>query len=639
MRLFVLSALLLLALVSAQPVIKTTAGGEEIVAQVAFPECQVAAASGPYAKVSVKDLPLLQSPGKPALPFYPLRILLPPNREVKEIVVSGTSEEIPGEWRVRPAAVAIPWFVKDAQRPLAVEDAVYRKSDVFPGKLYAPWQMTPLAGYQVVSINLYPCQYRPTSGRLEFYPKLTVNVTLNPVRSAITVQSDYAARVAALVSNPQTLTPYNDRAYLSVAREDFPYVIITAQSLTNLDVEHSFEYFVNFLKTQNMPAKIVTVAEIYQNYTGKDKADQVRNFIKYAFANWRTRYVLLAGDGDKGSELVPVRRFKTDLYYVYMDNSSLTVHEMMAADYYYCALDGDFDGNKNGVYGEPADNIDLEPEVAVGRAPVDNKTQVNNFVKKTVQAYQHAAEVTTPKVLLLGEHLFSPGQCGVNHNIYGDSFMEELRLGANTHGFYTYGFTSKWTAGKLYDKVQSWGSTDVKRELNTFGACWINHIGHSSPGYNMRLYSSSISTLTNTVPFIYYSQGCNAARFTNEATAPIENSGGREEKGSDCIAEYLVYSERGAFAVIANWSYGLSPEDPQTSDGDTPGASQYFHRYFVDAFFNPAVNMHRIGDMMNYSRVKMNSWLLDPEMQTQPVRWVYYEAHLLGDPYAPLPKR
>ena len=90
-----------------------------------------------------------------------------------------------------------------------------------------------------------------------------------------------------------------------------------------------------------------------------------------------------------------------------------------------------------------------------------------------------------------------------------------------------------------------------------------------------------------------------------------------KDKGSDCFSEYLVIKEHGAFAVISNWSYGLSPEDPETSQGNTPGASQYFHRWLVDAYFNPSVNLNRIGDMLAYSRLQMNAWLLDPDMQTQ----------------------
>ena len=271
---------------------------------------------------------------------------------------------------------------------------------------------------------------------------------------------------------------------------------------------------------------------------------------------------------------------------------------------------------------------------------MDDKQQLSNFVRKTILAYRHADEVSKPVVLMLGEHLFSPGQCGVNHNIYGTSFMNELLQGADTHGFHTCGFSDKWTIEKLYEKEQYWGSSQIIAKLSNSGACWVNHIGHSSPGYNMHLYRSSIASLSNSVPFFYYSQGCNAGRFTNENTAPM----GRQRKtagvrGYDCFSEYLVFSDHGAFAVISNWSYGLSPEDPETSSGDTPGASQYFHRYLVDAFFNPAVKVVRLGDMLSYSREQMNPWLLDPAMQTQTVRWVYYQINLLGDPHAPLPAR
>ena len=210
-----------------------------------------------------------------------------------------------------------------------------------------------------------------------------------------------------------------------------------------------------------------------------------------------------------------------------MDGSSINVNENMPSDIYFAHLDGNFDGNNNGIYGEIADNIDLEPEVAVGRAPVENAEQVNNFIRKTILAYQHAQNVNDPKVLMIGEHLFSPGQNGINHHIYGKYFMDELYLGANTHGFPTYGFNNKWLLDTLYAKDGYWGSSDVKNKLNNSGACWVNHIGHSSPSYNMKLYKTYISSLNNEIPFFYYTQGCNAGRFTNESTAPL----GKKLKG------------------------------------------------------------------------------------------------------------
>lgn len=636
-KLFLVMFLLMAFYVDAAPVMKISGDAGKIQAEITFGAYQLGAFNEKYTNIHIPGLLNLQSPGKPAIPFYPVRILLPPAREVKDVIVTGVKDVVAGNFRVRPASVPIPWFLQEDRGKLAVEDGVYGQRGFFPGNLYSPWIITSLAGYQIVSFNVYPVQYDPASGQVQYYSKLDITINLNSVRTEVKVHTDYESRIRSLVGNPDVARAYNTREYTALAEQEVPYVIVTSQALLNTGVTYSFEYFVDFLKSKGVNAQIATVEDIYAKYPGKDNPERVRNFIKYAFDNWHTRYVLLGGDADKGSEVVPVRRFKTDIHYVYMDGTSLTIHELMAADYYYSALDGDFDANLNGYYGEPEDNIDLEPEVAVGRAAVDNKTQLNNFIRKTIQAYNQAEQAAAPCVLMLGEHLFSPGQCGVNRDVYGDSFMNELLLGANTHGFHTNGFNDQWSVKKLYDKEQSWGSTEIKQALNTFGACWINHIGHSSPGYNMRLYRSSIASLTNDVPFLYYSQGCNAARFTNESVAPTSRETG--ERLDDCFAEYLTYSEHGAFAVIANWSYGLSPEDPETSDGDTPGASQYFHRWFVDAFFNPSVNLFRIGDMLSYSKAKMNSWLLDPNMQPQPVRWVYYELNLLGDPHAPLPKR
>ena len=635
-----LCALLLATLCYAQPLLKVTADGERIDAEIQFAECQITPFNKAYQQITIAGLPTGASPGKPALPFYHFRALLPPGRNVKEIVVRGQHQVLKGHYRLRPAAVSIPWFVEQKSGKLAKEAPVYRQSEFFPGNLHSPQRLSILAGYRLVEFNIYPVQYQPLAGKIHYYPQLAVSIHLGVERTTGKVRQDYAKKIQAQVVNPQVASQYNSRDYLSVASRDIPYLIITTKTLLASDGEYNFATLIAFLQERGVATEIATVEDIYLNYPGRDKPEQIRNFIKFAFENWNTRYVLLGGDADKGNELVPVRRFKINLHYVYMDGSSLTVNEMMASDYYYSALDGDFDGNSNGYYGEPEDNIDLAAEVAVGRAPIDDKQQLNNFVRKTILAYRHADEVTKPTVLMLGEHLFSPGQCGVNHHVYGAAFMNELLEGADTHGFHTCGFSEKWAVEKLYEKEQSWGSSQVIAKLSSSGACWVNHIGHSSPSYNMHLYRSSIDSLTNTVPFFYYTQGCNAGRFTNENTAPIGRQADKSgERGYDCYSEYLVFSDHGAFAVISNWSYGLSPEDPETSSGDAPGASQYFHRYLVDAFFNSSVKLVRIGDMLAYSREQMNPWLLDPMMQTQTVRWVYYQANLLGDPHAPLPVR
>ena len=244
------------------------------------------------------------------------------------------------------------------------EAAVYHSSDFFPGKLHSRQKLSTLAGYRLVEFNIYPVQYQPLEGIVNYYSQLKITLHLGASRATTNVRQDYAKKVQARVINPQAVSQYHSRDYLAVASRNVPYLIITTKALQASDGEFNFGTLVAFLQERGITAEIATVEDIYQNYSGRDQAEQIRNFIKFAFSNWNTRYVLLGGDADKGNELVPVRRFKIDLNYVYMDGSSLTVHEMMASDYYYSALDGDFDGNGNGYYGEPEDNIDLAAEVS-----------------------------------------------------------------------------------------------------------------------------------------------------------------------------------------------------------------------------------------------------------------------------------
>ena len=59
----------------------------------------------------------------------------------------------------------------------------------------------------------------------------------------------------------------------------------------------------------------------------------------------------------------------------------------IASDLYFGCLDGDFDANRNSIFGEMADSVDFTYDVLVGRAPVDDLTEATNFVTKTI-AYE-----------------------------------------------------------------------------------------------------------------------------------------------------------------------------------------------------------------------------------------------------------
>ncbi len=138
---------------------------------------------------------------------------------------------------------------------------------------------------------------------------------------------------------------------------------------------------------KGIPAEIYTVDWIYQHYEGVDNASKIRNFLKDLYTSTGIQWVLLLGDVDR----IPIRYFTV--------GSSL-----IPSDYYYAALDGSFDNDNDGNYGEPGE-IDWHPELYVGRVPVSSEGELNVFINKTLTYEQYLslhADGWISNILLVG---------------------------------------------------------------------------------------------------------------------------------------------------------------------------------------------------------------------------------------------
>src|SRR5262247_1712818 len=82
-------------------------------------------------------------------------------------------------------------------------------------------------------------------------------------------------------------------------------------------------------------------------------------------------------------------------------------------DLYFSCLDGSWNADGDALWGEgyvsasdPGDNVDLQPEVWVGRAPVTNAAEAHAFVVRSMQAAVEPAQPRPPRALLAAEVLF-----------------------------------------------------------------------------------------------------------------------------------------------------------------------------------------------------------------------------------------
>lgn len=127
----------------------------------------------------------------------------------------------------------------------------------------------------------------------------------------------------------------------------------------------------------------------FSQYAGSDKAEQIRNMIKDYYEKEKIEWVLLAGDAEES--LIPIRKvYNPDVVKVDGASEAVGSSTYKPTDFYYADLNGTWDDNENGRYGESSayageDEIEWIPEVYVGRFPASNAAELEIMVNKTLE--------------------------------------------------------------------------------------------------------------------------------------------------------------------------------------------------------------------------------------------------------------
>jgi len=145
---------------------------------------------------------------------------------------------------------------------------------------------------------------------------------------------------------------------------------------------------------------LVTTEDIYEEQIGRDKAEKIKYFIKESYDRYNISYVFLIGTID----LVPMRISEVKWYGP--NNESLIVSDIITDLYYADIYDEQknfcsWDTNENNEFGEAMfytvdegdagftiDDVDLYPDVGVGRVLCANIRQVENIVEKIISYEQ-----------------------------------------------------------------------------------------------------------------------------------------------------------------------------------------------------------------------------------------------------------
>ena len=569
---------------------------------------------GEYFTVRMEGLSNFGNPGKPLLPLKTVKILIPNYEKIERVDVFPSEKTLlKGQYVIIPAQSPVP-LSKPRWVPLSPDSQVYHSSFPFPREVHRSLKIQEFRGHSILPVSLYPVRFIPRDKAVFYYKKIRVRIKTRPILRTRAPERKLYRRLAkdklllmGKVDNPEAVQTYNEVSSRSPTaplsgggllegQGPYDYIIITNDALSS-----PFQSLIDHKIQRGLNARIVTTEWIYANYTGDDNPERIRNFIIDAYTNWGIDYVLLGGD----TEVVPYRGV-----YAYCEGEE---DFDMPCDMYYGCLDGDWDANGNGIYGEEADNPDLLAEVFVGRATVDSVGEAYNFVSKVIEYENNFDAPYHKNILLVGEKLCPPPE-GYPETWGGDYKDEIAPL-----------FPLDSTFQRLYDRDGTFNSDGYKViDAIEEGQHLINHMGHSSEvlcmwllqGWYMGLiYGNEVEDLTNEDLCFVYTQGCNAGAFN-------EGGAGGLLPGEDAIGEHFVSAQRAAFAGIFNSRYGWY------SPGSTDAPSQDFDYAFWDAVFNQGITT--LGKAHQAAKEANLQILLQDTVGGY--RWCYYELNLFGDP-------
>lgn len=570
--------------------------------------------------------------GEPVIPVIPSIIIIPAGKAIDNITVIRSGEfEHEGEYFLEFGGKARVISDNTPFEPATPDDSIYYSDNPFPGITHELVTVQNKCGVSIAYINLYPITYYPLSGRVVSYCSTSINVNLKEA-SAQSVY-DIACRPERVhpermgIENLDALGTYTPE-YCQQVRDGLPtggicdpaetyeYVVITTEALKNATPQYPLSYLINHrVINSGLTATVVTTDGtdgIYNNYIGSevpdDPIDKIRSFISNAYNNWDSKYVLIIGDPNMNTNaIVPMRLLWG------IDPRFGTVSNVYSDLYYQC-LNGNYNPDGDSYWGEDAfdgdGDVDLVAEVYIGRAYVENPIELSNFIDKTIKYEESvlANDSYLDKVSILGEWLIS----FPTSELYAKPFMERIRLGADnpkTFGFICCPYYTDIDV--LYEENGAWSKNDVIQNINEIHYGIINHLGHCSENYLIKLVVppgvglGDIASLENDkFPFLY-SQGCLAGN-------PGENS----------IGEKITTStEHGVWGAVLNTHYGVGSVLPYSDQWSQCLNKEFWHGYFYEGIFN-------VGALLAYSHEKNT-----PDVGDRTMRWVYYCNNLFGDPY------
>lgn len=567
----------------------------------------------------------IQQAGAPELPVILKTYVVPLEAKLTGVEVSVSNRmAVNGNFMPYPVQPPIPITEKQDEVKFTQPDAsIYQGTEVYPkikAQIVADYNEM---GYHLVTVQLHPVEYDPVSQKL-FVSHLNFVLRYDMVGvDGVQSQKQSVRRanaikkvIRSMVDNPEDVDVFTSSkvklvgeavmdVQTRVASASMPIDVIQEQIpdyiiITNNKLKGEFQRLADWKTQKGVPTLVKDVESIGKEYQGSDLAEKIHTYLQECYHKWGAGlFVLLGGD----TNIIPAR------CYIYSNVE-------YPSDAYYTDLESDWNANKNHIYKETSDGMNMDRLCYLGRASVEDIEEAKTFINKVLM-YEKMENVSTEYLM---NHLAISAYISKDESkdsLYNDG--KESINGYLSH----YPQITKWylfdhyncTCPRHHDKTMYHSGQELNKEhflsaLQDGGDSGLDHfhivyhmdhslpraLGASSKDKHESIYIQDVNNLINgDYPLIMISGGCKPAKFTE-----------------DCIAEHFLTNPLGgAVAFIGNANDGYADET-------------YQYNNFLAALYRK--HIYHIGTILN-QMINYNDFSTIHE---------YYRLHLLGDPEMPV---
>jgi len=381
--------------------------------------------------------------------------------------------------------------------------------------------------YVFVKVITYPVQYHPAENNIEWAKDIEIDI-------------DYKFQEKTVSFNDE----YN---FIILAPDEF------SDELDDL-VTHKNNRGVStiFVSTNDIYNSVYFPAE------GRDSQEKIKYFIKNAIENWGTSNVLLVGSSMK----FPVR-----ITHVFVPEDD---DELFVSDLYYADIYNDtggfssWDTNGNGIFGEykwngKTDDVDLYPDVYLGRLACTNAAQVTTVVDKIIiyETNEAYTQQWFSNLVVVGGDTWTPDygdDSGVDEGEYVNQKIIDVMSGFIPDKLWA-------TNGRLSKITSPHGVGEIKSAINA-GCGFVDFSGHGNPQLWSTHPHNSSKLVWLPTPKGYYTNS-HVSELSNSEELPIVVIGAcstcKFNSDSNCFGwSWLANSNGGAVASIGAAALGYA---------------------------------------------------------------------------------